>query len=255
MGPACRGSILAHNDRMASLLLFKSLVAAHIVTGALGLVSFWVPIFARKGGQAHRKWGRTFAMLMMATGGIAVGMSSSTIAAPMETHPHLIGHPEFGDPAIVTAVFGWMMLYLAVLTVNLAWYGWQCMLNQHQHRANLRWPNVSLQALLTAASLQCAWQGWLNDLPMLLGISVIGFATVGTNLRFMLAREPGPRDWLLEHIKALVGAGISVYTAFFAFGAVRLMPELALTPALWSIPLLTGLILIVYHQRRVRRAA
>ncbi len=240
---------------MSSLLLFKSLVAAHIVTGALGLISFWVPIVSRKGGPAHRKWGLRFTILMIATGSIAVGMSSSTIAAPMATHPQLVGHPEFGDPAIVTAIFGWMMLYLAVLTVNLAWYGWQCMLNQRQHRANLRWPNVSLQVLLTAASLQCAWQGWSTDLPMLMGISMIGFATVGTNLRFMLAREPGPRDWLLEHIKALVGAGISVYTAFFAFGAVRLMPELALTPALWSIPLVTGLALIVYHQRRVMRAA
>jgi hypothetical protein len=49
----------------------------------------------------------------------------------------------------------------------------------------------------------------------------------------------------------LVGAGISVYTAFFAFGAVRLLPEIALTPGLWAIPLVTGLILIIYHQRAV----
>jgi hypothetical protein len=50
-----------------------------------------------------------------------------------------------------------------------------------------------------------------------------------------------------------VGAGISVYTAFFAFGAVRLMPELALTPTLWAIPLVIGLSLIVYHQGVVTR--
>jgi len=48
-----------------------------------------------------------------------------------------------------------------------------------------------------------------------------------------------------------VGAGISVYTAFFAFGAVRFVPEIALTPGLWAIPLVTGLVLIVYHQRAV----
>jgi hypothetical protein len=51
-----------------------------------------------------------------------------------------------------------------------------------------------------------------------------------------------------------VGAGISVYTAFFAFGAVRLMPQLALTPVLWGIPLVVGLTLIVYHQRRLLRS-
>ena len=55
----------------------------------------------------------------------------------------------------------------------------------------------------------------------------------------------------LAQQKGLVGAGISVYTAFFAFGAVRLMPELALNPVLWSVPLITGLAIILYHWRRI----
>ena len=49
------------------------------------------------------------------------------------------------------------------------------------------------------------------------------------------------------------GAGISVYTAFFAFGAVRFIPELALQPGLWAVPLIVGLTLIIYHQRVVTR--
>jgi len=32
---------------------------------------------------------------------------------------------------------------------------------------------------------------------------------------------------------------------------VRFLPEIALTPGLWAIPLVTGLILIIYHQRAV----
>jgi hypothetical protein len=60
-------------------------------------------------------------------------------------------------------------------------------------------------------------------------------------------------DWQKEHLKGLVGAGISVYTAFFAFGAVRLMPELALNPALWSVPLITGMAIILYQWRRIGR--
>jgi hypothetical protein len=31
------------------------------------------------------------------------------------------------------------------------------------------------------------------------------------------------------------------------------MPELALTPGLWAIPLITGLALIIYHQYAVTR--
>jgi hypothetical protein len=239
---------------MSSILLFKMLVAAHIVTGASGLVSFWVPVVGRKGGANHRRWGRIFTWLMIVTGSIAVGISLCTVAAPLATHPQLAGHAQFGDPRMITAVFGWMMLYLAVLTVNLAWYGWLCVTNKRNHRANRAWHNLLLQVLLTVAAANCAWQGWRVGMPLMYGIAFVGFATVITNLNFILRATPGPKAWLLEHIKALVGAGISVYTAFFAFGAVRLVPALALTPVLWSVPLLVGLTLIVVHQRRVLRA-
>jgi hypothetical protein len=240
---------------MSSIDIFHVLVAAHIVTGASGLAIFWVPVVSRKGAALHRYWGRIFTWLMLATGTIAIGMSSMTIMSPVATHPQLVDHAVFGDENMVRGIFGWMMLYLAVLTVNLAWYGWMCIRNRRNHAGNRGWFNMSLQGILTVAAVNCAWQGWVIQQPMMIGISVVGFATVGTNLRFMLKVRPGPVDWLMEHIKALVGAGISVYTAFFAFGAVRIMPELALTPALWAVPLVTGLTLIIYHQRVVSRKA
>ena len=56
-------------------------------------------------------------------------------------------------------------------------------------------------------------------------------------------------------MKALVGAGISVYTAFLAFGSVRLFPALALNPVMWSVPLVTGLIILIYHRIRIDQKA
>jgi hypothetical protein len=129
-----------------------------------------------------------------------------------------------------------------------------CVSNKRNHVANRGPVNMVLQVLLIIAAANCAWQGWKVSMPLMMGISFVGFATVITNLRFMLRQRPGPQEWLLEHVKALVGAGISVYTAFFAFGAVRLVPQLALTPVLWGIPLAVGLTLIVYHQRRLLRS-
>ena len=146
-------------------------------------------------------------------------------------------------------------LGLAVLTLNLAWYGRCCLVNKDDHRQNLEWRNVALQALLLVASVNCAWQSLRIGEPIMLGMPAIGLATVASNLAFMLKRQPAPIDWLKEHIKALVGAGISVYTAFFAFGAVRTIPTLALHPGLWSIPLVVGLALIIYHRLQVERQA
>lgn len=238
---------------LSSYTIFKILVAMHIVSGSVGLVSFWVPVAARKGGGLHRRWGRVFVHSMLVTGCVAVGISATTLYAPVETHPHLADVPGLSDPAVIKGIFGWMMLYLAVLTVNLAWYGKLCIENKRNHSDNRVWHNVLLQFLLLVAALNCLVQGWLIGQFLMIGISMIGFATVATNVWFMMKRTPWQFDWQLEHIKGLVGAGISVYTAFFAFGAVRLMPELALTPALWAVPLVTGLSLIIYHQYQVRK--
>lgn len=232
---------------------FEWMIALHIASGAPGLVAFWLPIMAKKGAGLHKVAGRVFTFAMMFTGTVAISMSVTTLFAPMETHPQLLLHPEFSDPALVRGIFGWMMLYLAILTINLAWFGWRCIRNRADHARNRGPVNMALQVILLAASANCAVQGVLIGQAMMVGISMVGFATVATNLWFILKRKPGPVEWLTEHIKGIVGTGISVYTAFFAFGAVRFVPELALTPALWSVPLVTGLGLIIWHQRAVRQ--
>lgn len=229
--------------------VFEWLIAAHIVTGAPGLAGFWIPIAARKGSRLHRLSGKVFVVLMLATASFAAMMATLTILEPVATHPKLASHELLGHPEIIRGIFGWMMLYLAVLTINLAWYGRACIVNRNEHTRHRSLLNVALQVALTAAALNCAIQGALIGQWMMVGISVVGFATVGTNLWFMLRSRPQPLEWLTEHIKALVGTGISVYTAFLAFGAVRYVPELALSPILWSIPLITGVCLILYHQR------
>lgn len=227
------------------LTLFHTLVAVHIVFGAIGLVSFWVPVVGRKGGPVHKLWGKVFAWAIIGAGSIAVGLGTLSLVDPLGTHPHL------EDPVFVRGIFGVMMLYLAILTLNLAWYGLQTIANKRDHARNRRGLNLVLQPLLLLAATACAVEGVLIGQVLMVGMSVIGFATVATNLAFMLNPKPGPKDWLREHVKAIVGAGISVYTAFFAFGAVRIMPEMALNPALWSVPLITGLGIILYHWRKM----
>ena len=50
------------------MTLFSILVGAHIATGAVGLVLFWVAVLTKKGGIAHRRWGLVFAYSMLVTG-------------------------------------------------------------------------------------------------------------------------------------------------------------------------------------------
>lgn len=231
------------------MTLFRLLVAAHIATGAVGLLLFWVSVLSRKGSPLHRKWGLIFTYSMLVTGCIAMCMGITTLLDPIGTHPQL----ELPDwtPRDVRAIFGWMMLYLAILTVSLAWHGLRVVRNKRRHEANRTPLDVGLQVLVMAAALNCALRGYLAAQPLMIGISIVGLASGATNLAFTFRAAPRRWDYMIEHMKSLVGAGISVYTAFMTFGLVRLMPNQALDPRTWAIPLTIGLSIIFYHRYRI----
>jgi ABC-type Na+ efflux pump permease subunit len=137
--------------------------------------------------------------------------------------------------------------------VNLAWHGWLTITNRRDQQKNREWHNIVLQVVLSILSVNCIYQGYLLNQPLMMLFSLIGFATVATNVHYMMKTVSRPAQWINEHLRVLIGAGISVYTAFSAFGAVRLMPHLALNPILWAIPLTTGVSLIIYHQYQTTR--
>lgn len=225
--------------------LFRVFVLAHIATGAVALVLFWVPVIGRKGAALHRRTGRLFVRLIIATGISAIGMSLCTLAAPGATHP------DIADIALVRGLFGWMMLYLATLTISLGWHGLMTVRNRFDHAANRAPLALGLQGACIVAALNCAAQGYVIGQPLMLGIAVVGVASGVTNLAFILTPRPSRMRYLKEHVKALVGGGISVYTAFMTFGLARLMPAHAFNPTLWAIPIAIGVSIIVWHQRRI----
>jgi hypothetical protein len=235
-----------------TLLLFQGLVVAHIMTGGFGALILWIPVLGRKGGVNHRLWGTRFCYALLATGCFAVGMSLLTLIDPLGTHPHLI---DRFDVVFIRAIFGWMMLHNGILTINLAWHGWRAIRTRSRETRDASTFNHGLQWVLMAAAIQCAWQGWLTDQKLMLGMAIVGLATAITNLLFLFKPKLERRHWLKEHVKALVGAGISAYTAFMAFGAVRLMPEMALNPVMWSIPLAVGITIIVFHWAKIELQA
>jgi hypothetical protein len=91
------------------LHLFHLLIAVHIAFGAVGLVSFWVPVLGKKGDKAHRKWGKVFWFCILVAGSVAIGLSLLTLIDPIGTHPHLKFEASF-----IRGIFGVMMFYLAI---------------------------------------------------------------------------------------------------------------------------------------------
>ncbi len=231
---------------------FEGFLMVHITTGAIGLVLFWIPVIGRKGSANHRRFGTWYARLMLVTASMAFCMAMTTLVTPMATHPKQVAlnWPQYR----IEGIFGWMMAYLAILTVQLVWHGVVTIRNKRQHLANRHPGNIAINVAVILAALVCAWRGSLIDETLMMAFSIVGVASGLTNLWFIFKDSPSKILYQLEHVKAIVGSGISVYTAFMAFGFVRLNPGHALNPKMWAIPLVVGLVIIIYHQIRIQLA-
>lgn len=227
------------------MVLFDQLVNAHIVTGATGLISLWGGVLTRKGSRLHKLSGRVFAYSMLVTGLIAVGISTCSLIAPRATHP-------FDMPVdLIRGLFGWMMLYLGILTFALTWHSLSVIWNRASHSANRHPFHFLVQGLMGASALNCAAFGVALNQGIMIGVAIPGIAAAILNSLFLAQRKPLPDEWLVQHFRNSIGAGISVYTAFFAFGAVNTIPALAFNPVLWTLPTALGVGYMIWHQWRV----
>ena len=48
-------------------VIYHVLLMIHVAAGVVGLIAFWIPLFARKGGRLHVRAGWVFATALLAT--------------------------------------------------------------------------------------------------------------------------------------------------------------------------------------------
>lgn len=229
------------------MLAFDVLVVCHVISGTIGLVSLWGPVVTRNGSRLHKLWGRIFVYSMLTTGCFAIGISICSLIFPLETHP-------FSDDApLIRGLFGWMMLYLAILTISMAWHCYTTVRHKRDRQAYATPTNVAIQVAMGISALNCAIQGVVIEQYLMVGVAAPGLVAAVLNGHYLVRRKPIFDEWLVQHFRTGIGAGISVYTAFLAFGAVNWFPALAFNPVLWTIPTVLGVGYMIRHQWRVFR--
>jgi hypothetical protein len=67
------------------------------------------------------------------------------------------------------------------------------------------------------------------------------------------ATDPARTTYIGEHFRALIGMGISAYTAFLSVGLIRMVPEHVFNPAIWAGPSVIGVSLILYFTLKAKR--
>lgn len=200
--------------------------ALHIIGGAVGLVSMFVPLLARKGGRLHRRVGKVFAVAMT-----TAGISGVVMAAAWLLVPARLGE---GDPASLRVrglFFGAIgMLLLCAVQQMLRSLARKHSPGPQPSALDLGLPIASLVVGLAAVVAGLAWRR-----PLPIGFGALAVASAIGDLRFVLRPLSSPRAWWYQHMRGVMGAMLSAITAFAVFGGRRLFAEVV--PAeLWWLP-------------------
>ncbi|MDU0370838.1 hypothetical protein ACFPAF_10570 [Hymenobacter endophyticus] len=189
----------------------------HIAAGFTGFFVAPVALLVRKGGPAHRLWGRVFFYAMLVAGTTAI------VAASFKGLTFLLLTGIF---SLYLAQFGYRSLYHRSMGVG-------------QRPGLYDWASALLGLLIFAGTL--GYGLWAR--PFNVVMLVFGGIGLMTTLRQLWAfRRPGAwpaGQWLRNHISGFVGAYIAAVSAFsatslkfIAFPLNFLWPTLVLVPLL-----------------------
>ncbi len=239
-------------------LLHDLAFTVHLAVGVCALLVFWVPLFTRKGALNHRRFGRAFAWVMYAVAGTGMVMSLVDIHQPLASHaPGLsVGAAEAGAVIRQIRTQALFLFSLSVLVLTTTRHGWLVALYKNDRRVLRRPAHVGLCTGLLVVGLGLSIVGWQGGQILLMVFGVFEMIIAGNYLRFIYKAGLGVREWVVEHLGALIGSGIGAYTAFFVFGGTRLFQSLFqgsfsdASIVLWVAPGVLGGVAIAVLSRR-----
>jgi len=230
--------------------LFEILVVFHVMTGLTGLIAFWVPIVSKKGAKNHRRWGRICCYGFIGAGALAIAMALLSLYGPEERIPSVT------DRVLFDGLFGWMMLYLGLLTIGFADYGLAVVKHSRQREALRKVRYQFVIAAVIASAAYCFAYGLSIGEVLMMAVAVLGIVAMSIQQLYIWRKEvSSPRSYVGEHFRALIGMGISAYTAFMSVGLIRYIPEHVFNPLVWALPSAVGVSLIIGFTLQAKRVA
>lgn len=211
------------------------LVVAHAVAGTLALLSMWVPLFARKGGRAHRIGGRVYVAAML---GVVI---LALIVCAQRLTDGVPGNDEMA----------WFLSLIAVLAGSSTWFGWATSAQRRTVQSYHWWIPI---AALGAGAAGVVF-GVMRGVPLVIVFGALTLALAWAQLAVLRRGWPAGRARIGEHLGAMIAACISTITAFAVVNQ-GLVPSIVrpwLPPmVVWLLPTMVGVPFIVILRGRYR---
>lgn len=240
------------------LTVHQFILYLHIVLGAFALIIFWGPVLVKKGSGNHILMGRMFNYSMLAVAVSGVVMSLMVIYDPIairypsaELSPQQLAslstqQRQLSEFLLMLSLLVWVSVRHATLV-----------LQAKQARQQLKTLGHLLGiGLLTLSATRVLYIAIDKGSVLYAIFAGIGLFTAITTLYYIYKPTLKPREWVLEHMTTIIGAGIAVYTAFFAVGGRHWLMQVLpgawqLLP--WVLPGIIGTVAINRFKKRIAK--
>jgi hypothetical protein len=203
------------------------LFICHIVLGTIALITFWIPIASKKGGINHVKFGRYYGFIMYSVALSGAVMATLVIIDPMAIKGHLLQNSANKEAFVQTIrVFWGFLLYLSLLTYVSIRQGFAVLKHKQNVEALKTLRHLIPIILLGLGGALMTYLGVQQDRILHIVFGILGIIISTGMLRYCLSKELKHKQWVIEHLGAMIGSGIGAYTAFFAFGGRQLFENL-----------------------------
>ncbi len=229
----------------------------HVTCGAVGLVVFWLPMLSKKGSPFHKSFGKAFSYGMFAVSISGVIMSMMVLIDPIAIRApdtELDGQAlqQLVERARRTSAFLLMLSLLVFANVKHS----LLVLNAKQDRQILKsYSHLASILLLLVTGIVIGYFGFSSGNTLFIIFSILCIVSSSNLFFYIFKKSIKKREWLIEHLGNIIGAGIGAYTAFFAFGGRRFLAEIftgQLQVVPWILPGVVGGIAIAYLSKRYR---
>jgi hypothetical protein len=217
----------------------------------MALITFWIPIATKKGSINHIKFGRYYGYIMYAVALSGALMAALVLIDPMAIKGHLLKSNGNQVAFVETIRIFWaFLLYLSLLTYVSVRQGFAVLKYKQNILALKNINHLTPIALLGLSGVAMIYLGIQGGRSLHIVFGVLGLLISISMLRYCLAKELKPKQWVIEHLGAMIGSGIGAYTAFFAFGGRQLFENLGeLQLVFWIAPGVVGSIAVAALSR------
>lgn len=234
--------------------IHSTLFILHILFGTAALILFWVPLFTEKGRLDHVKFGRYYKNTMYTVAASGALMALMVIAIPLVIKASMLSeNTDMEKAAQSLRVFWSFLFYLSILSFTGTRHA-IAVLNVKANRQQLRTINYLFPIiLLTAGGPFIFYLGYAHSQTLHMIFGVLGLFVGASMLKYCLQKEIKSRQWVVEHISAMMGSGIGAYTAFVAFGGRAILSDLGQWQLLfWIAPGVIGTVISAIFTKRYK---